>query len=193
MMDRPNPSMNTDDWIDHSETSYSDNDGRSATRTTFYNDSETTLERHQLHRDSDNRRTWDEYAQWNDGLWAPNRATQNFEADVGRWIDTFCWQLSLNDLHADKTEYIVQNELEPATSFELSVSMEEVILATISLVFDDLSNQTIDSFKIEDWIVNWDSFQSLMDDVEMERNVLWRLRDKISTQSEAIETQLVDA
>jgi hypothetical protein len=151
------------------------NDGRYDTRTTFYysyNDQKSAEEyrdRHQLHRDPDDRRSWEMLAEWNDGVGDPGRSRQNYEADVGRWIDTFAGQLGLSDYHRERVEYII-NEIELSHG---KITAEQMILGAISLVFDaDIE----DPDAIDDRIIYRDTFNELLDSVDMDRADLWTVR-----------------
>lgn len=182
----------TEDWIVSSAQQWESNDGRSETKTTFYYtdaDNAVSADRHQLHRDPEERRSWSELAQWNDGLWAPDRAFQNYNADVERWIETFATQLGLNKIHIEQTEHIIENDVDLEQWGNIPV--EKVIVGTLSLVFDSLSNQTVASFNIEDWIVYWDEFEALMESIDMSRSELWKVRDDVSTVSESIDTKTI--
>lgn len=180
----------SEDWVTETAQQWESNDGRSQTQTTFYytnTQNAVSADRHQLHRDPENRRSWSELAQWNDGLWAPDRAIQNYDADVERWIETFATQLGLNTTHVEQTEHIITNELDLEQWGNIPV--EKVIIGTLSLVFDSLSNQTVECFNIEDWIVYWDEFEELMDSVDMDRSELWKVRNDVSSTSKTIDTQ----
>lgn len=175
----------TDDWLKdkHSEYSYA-NDGRSHTRTTFYWRSgdrtpkkNRSRDRHQLHRDPEDRRSWSELANWNDGVGDPSRKQDNYDADVSRWVQTFCGQLNCNSYQEQRVGHIVE-------SIDLDdfgqIPAEKVILGVISLVIDDDQNQDPEEWTPDDWIVYQDSFESLMDDLDMNRGTLWTVRKGVS-------------
>lgn len=159
------------------------NDGRSVTRTTFYwnGDSNTppgmrSRDRHQLHRDPEDRRSWSELSQWNDGKGVSSRKQDNYEADISRWIQTFCGQLDIGSYQRERVSYVVEN-------IELSsfgpIPVEHIILAVITLVVDAETRIDPDDWTPDDWIVHCDAFESLLDDVEMEKSRLWTLRKEI--------------
>jgi len=171
----------------HEEYGYA-NDGRSNTRTTFYwrGDDSTPShmrdrDRHQRHRDPEDRRSWDELAKWNDGKGEPSRKQDNFEADVMRWTQTFCNQLELTDYQYERVRYVVEH-------IEMGefgwIPAEHIILGTISLVIDAETDADPEEWSPDDWIVYRDDFEALMDDTSMERGTLWTVRKRIHHDTE---------
>jgi hypothetical protein len=167
------------------------NDGRSATETTFYwtaADTDSSYlrsrDRHQLHRDPDDRRSWGELAQWNDGKGSPTRDMDNYNADISRWIQTFCGQLPVNSYHQDRTAFIV--DALDLTDFG-PIPVEHIILAVITLVVDIDSDIDPATWSVDDWIVHQDVFESLMDDVSMDKGRLWDLRKKIHHETDVFD------
>jgi len=162
----------------HEEYGYA-NDGRSNTRTTFYwrGDDSTPShmrdrDRHQRHRDPEDRRSWDELAKWNDGKGEPSRKQDNFEADVMRWTQTFCNQLDLTEYQYERVRYVVEH-------IEMGefgwIPAEHIILGTISLVIDAETDADP---------VYRDDFEGLMEDTSMERGTLWTVRKRIHHDTE---------
>jgi len=182
----------TDGWSQnqHSEYEFA-NDGRSDTRTTFYwtQNDETpshmrSRDRHQQHRDPEDRRSWDELAKWNDGVGEPSRKQDNFEADVRRWTQTFCNQLNLTDYQYKRVLYVVEH-------IEMGefgwIPAEHIILGTISLVIDSETDADPEEWSPDDWIVYRDDFEELMEDTHMERGTLWTVRKRIHHESDVFE------
>lgn len=164
------------------------NDGRYETRTTFFARDAETKGPSQLHRDPSERRSWDDLAQWNDGLWDPGRSQANFEADVRRWVETFCTHLCLPEYQAERVSYVV-DDVSLGDFKHRQLSAEMVILAVISLVVDvEVDADTADDWTIDDWIVYDDDFVDLMDDVEMDRSDLWPARQIVLEQSDFFDT-----
>lgn len=181
----------TEGWAQNKHTDYEyANDGRSDTRTTFYwtNGDQTpshlrSRDRHQKHRDVDDRRSWDELAKWNDGKGEPSRKQDNYDADVRRWTQTFCNQLDLTGYQYRRVLYIVEEDLDLG---EFGwIPAEHVILGTISLVIDAETNPDPDDWTPEDWIIYRDDFEELMDSTEMERGTLWSVRKRVHHESES--------
>lgn len=159
------------------------NDGRSQTNTTFYytqNDDDPVhlrnRDRHQLHRDPEDRRSWKKLAAWNDGLWSPERKAQNDQSDSLRWTETFAGHLDLSPYQRARALYIVDNL---TFSDYLPYSKEKVIMSILSLVADVDASGDIDEFELEDWIIYQDSFVGLMDDIGMDKGELWTLRRRV--------------
>lgn len=183
----------TDGWAQNKHTDYEfANDGRSDTRTTFYwrQHDETPVHlrnrgRHQLHRDPEDRRSWDNLAKKNDGVGDPSRKQDNFEADVERWTQTFCNQLDLNDFQYEQVRYIVVEDLELGTFGWIPA--EHVILGTISLVIDAEQDVDPEEWSPDDWIVYRDSFEELMEHTEMERGTLWTVRKRVQNESDVFD------
>jgi len=167
---------------EHADYEYA-NDGRSDTRTTFYwrGDDNTphdkrSRDRHQLHRDPEDRRSWKKLADWNDGVGDPSRKQDNYDADLSRWTQTFCNQLDLNSYLYERVWYIVNNL--DLTEYG-SIPAEQIILGVITLVIDSETERDPDEWTPDDWIVYRDDFESLMDDVEMDRGRLWKVRKRV--------------
>lgn len=161
-------------WVEN-QSRVGPNDNRSITRTTFYDDAATDGPP-QKHRDPDDRTSWSELAQWNDGMWHTDRKEQNFEADLRRWSQTFCNKLSLTRYQTERVEYIVM-EIDLDSFKQYQLSAEKIIMGVISLVVDsDTSVDDIDEWEMEDWIIYDDDFEELMDGIEMERSDLWTAR-----------------
>lgn len=182
----------TDGWAQNKHAEYEfANDGRSDTRTTFYwsEGDETPAhmrnrDRHQQHRDPEDRRSWDELAKWNDGVGEPSRKQDNYEADVRRWTQTFCNQLNLTGYQYKRVKYVVEH-------IEMGdfgwIPAEHIILGTISLVIDAETDADPEEWSPDDWIVYRDDFEELMDDTNMERGTLWTVRKRIHHESDVFE------
>lgn len=180
-------------WSQNEHTEYEfANDGRSDTRTTFYwsadDDTPSHLrgrDRHQRHRDPEDRRGWDELAKWNDGQGESSRKQDNYEADVRRWTQTFCNQLNLTDFQYEKVDYIIQH-------LELGefgwIPAEHVILGTVSLVIDSEMDVEPDDWTTDDWIIYRDDFEDMMDNTDMSRDTLWTVRKRVHQESDVFES-----
>jgi len=161
------------------------NDGRSQTRTTFYSGDDAVNPDGPPSSNGDGTGTsWETLAKVNDGMWASDRSTQNFNADIQRWIQTFCGHLGLGrqSYYQGRTEYIVESI--DLGSFS-SIPAEHVILSAISLGVDadiDAESVDIESWDLSDWIIYRDDFQGLMDDLEMTMDDLWTARKIIIDQ-----------
>ena len=170
----------TTDW-NKSVTSEYDyaNDGRSQTRTTFYwtPDDRTphylrNRDRHQLHRDPQERRDWDTLSQWNDGKYASDRKQQNLSVDIQRWAQTFAEYIGIPSYQKERVCYIVSEIDMDIGTFDA----ESIILAVISLVVDANTNCDPDEWTPEEWIIYDESFQQLMDDTDTSQQTLWNAR-----------------
>ena len=114
-----------------------------------------------------------------------SRKQQNFDADVRRWIDTFCNFLNCTDLQRDRVELIITDQIELEEFSYQRLSAEKVILGTISMVVDeDMSVEDIEEFDIDDWIIHRDDFRTLMDDIEMDSDELWQIRKQIQKRAD---------
>lgn len=171
----------TTDW-NKSVTSEYDyaNDGRSQTRTTFYwtPDDRTphylrNRDRHQLHRDPQERRDWDTLSQWNDGKRSNERSAQNKQADVERWIATFSTYCELTNYQQKRVSHVVSNV---DMSKVGSLGYEAIILATITLVVDEDLDVDPDEWTPDDWIIYDEDFEQLRDDVNVSQQSLWTAR-----------------
>lgn len=171
----------------HSSYQYA-NDGRSETRTTLYWDgqesespAQRSRDRHQLHRDPDDRRSWETLAKWNDGVGSPTRKADNRSNDLKRWCQILCSKIDCNNYQYERTHAIVSSlSLE---SFG-SISTEAVILGAISLVVDADTDSDPDNWTPDDWIIYRDTFEQLMDDIGMSRDQLWSVRRRVHAESE---------
>jgi hypothetical protein len=160
------------------------NDGRYDTRTTFYysygrSPSWSELRsRHQLHRRPEDRRSWKQLAEKNDGVGEPSRKQDNFEADVRRWVDTFTSQVGLNEYHTGRVEYLIADILDDPEKelWHGDLSAEWLIAGAMSLVHDaDITDP--DNFDRR--LSQRSEFQCLMDDLGMGHTDL-RLARKIA-------------
>lgn len=186
----------TEAWVSQSAQSRSpSNDGRYGTRTTFYYTGDSrvedgSLERHQQHRDPADRRSWTDLSKWNDGMYATeSRGGQNWQADIQRWIETFASQLDLNAIQTDNVRYVIDDiDIDEATNSN-TLNSEVLILAAISMVVDaDTTSWPDDDWTFQDWIINQDRFQQLMNDIEMGRDQLWEARKLIQRDSDFFAT-----
>lgn len=167
-----------EDWVAETEHD-GPNDGRSETRTTlYYRESDTesahlrSRERHQLHRDPDDRRSWERLASQNDGVGDSDRRQMNMKADIRRWTEIFGSQLECSPSQRDRVaQLIIETDLNVAGS----LSVEKMILAAISVVVDREQDPD-DDWTVDDWIIYSDTFESMMEDFGMSRDELWRSR-----------------
>lgn len=174
----------TDSWAKNTRQQYENaNDGRSNTNTTLYwKGSDDTPEhlrgrdRHQLHRDPEDRRSWDSLAKKNDGVGCSSRRSDNFNADVKRWVQTFSTQLNLTAYQKRRVAFVV-DEIDLSTFG--SIPAEHVILGAITLVVDEDTDADPESWCPDDWIIYRDDFESMMDTVQMERDQLWTVRKRV--------------
>lgn len=117
-------------------------------------------------------------ARLNDDYRVPERAQQNFEADKARFTQTFANQIGCTSYQTDRAVHIVENvELRPFAAGHRTTEM--VALGVISLVVDeDMEAQAgeVGGFSLDDWVIYSDTFQSLMENVEMEMSDLWSIR-----------------
>lgn len=161
------------------ENYYTSNDGRSVTRTSIgYDAVESDRSEHQRHRDKKDQRSWQDLAKWNDGLWSPDRRGANREVERDRWAQTFANQLDCNSYQTARTRAIVA-DMDFGSYDNYTYSSEQLILGLISLVVDD-DVSADDDWTIEDWIVYRDEFESLMDDLGMDRSDCWTIRKILS-------------
>lgn len=142
-------------------TSYSPNDGRSKTNTTF-NPFDADVAENE--RQSD----WTRRAKLNDGVGEPDRAQKNRQADRKRWVQTFCSQIEVPEWVSERVvEIALKMKFNPYAGAGMAV--EQVLLALISLVYD----KEVDPDSIDEWIIYRDEFDQLMTDLEMDRSDLW--------------------
>lgn len=180
-----------DGWSQNKHTDYEyANDGRSQTHTTFYwngdDDTPSHLrdrDRHQLHRDPDDRRSWERLAEWNDGVGSSSRKQDNYDADVERWVQTFCNQLDLTDYQYERVRFIVVDDLDLSTFGWIPA--EHVIIGTVSLVIDVEQTVDPDEWTPDDWIIYQDDFEDLMDATDMERGTLWTVRKQVHAKADS--------
>jgi hypothetical protein len=160
------------------------NDGRYDTRTTFYysygggQGASERRDRHQLHRDPADRRSWEQLAEQNDGVGDPGRKQANFEADVRRWVDTFTSQVELNEYHTGRVEYLIRDILDDSEKelWHGDLSAEWLIAGAMSLVHDaDITDP--DNF--DQRLSQRSEFQRLMEELGMDHTDL-RLARKIA-------------
>lgn len=185
----------TESWAQQKHYEYGfANDGRSHTRTTFYwkrhDDTPARLrdrDRLQPHRAPEDRRSWEELAQWNDGKHSSTRKEDNYTADVQRWVETFCGYLDLNPYRERRVQYIMANI--DINSFG-SIKAEYIIMGVITLVVDSDTNADPDDWSPDDWIVYRDDFESLMADLEMDRDTLWTVRKIVHHNTDFFDTGL---
>lgn len=176
----------TEGWTDQvSQEHLTPNDGRYDTRTTFYySGTGPSRDRHQLHRDPEDRRSWSTLAKWNDGVGEPDRNDQNNKADVFRWVQTFTGFLELPSYQRNRVHYVIDNlELSEFNPFPT----EEVIVGAISLVVDAEEDAEQEDWDVDDWIIYRDDFSQLMDDLEMSQSNLWTIRRMVQQESEYFE------
>jgi hypothetical protein len=160
------------DWSINHDRSPS-NDGRSHTRTTFYADTVDSRGPGQKHRDPENRRSWESLAKWNDGVQSDkSRGSQNWNADKYRWVETFAGHVDASKTQCDRTHYIMNTiSLRPFQAAHIQT--EAVILGALSLALNR------DVRDIEHRAVKRDTFQELMDDLDVDRSDLVDIRNKI--------------
>lgn len=169
-----------DEWTD---ADHYMNDGRSLTETTFYYTQDDTdpyhlrdYDRHQLHREPEDRTSWEDLSKKNDGVGTPGRKGRNNDSDARRWAQTFAGQIGLTPYQTERLVYIIDGMM--FTDYR-PYSAEKIILATLSLVVDVDAYRDLEDFEIGDWIIYQDDFQSLMDDIDMNRDELWSIRRQI--------------
>lgn len=154
-----------------------EHDGRALTRTTFYQMDGAESGPSQRHRDHAKRRSWEQLAKVNDGMYSDGQSSRVFEADKRRWVRTFTSQLECTPAQTEQTMHLVEMmDMRPFVGAR--TSSEKVILGCISLVVDT------DTREFENWIVNRDDFRDLMDDVGMDMDELWSTRELIRDQTE---------
>lgn len=178
----------SEDWVraNHGPVSHDD---RAVTRTTFYPSDVDSVGPGQLARKPREVRSWERLASWNDGEGAPERATQNFNADKRRWIETFGTQLDCTSYQIDRAKWIIKRlDLSPFQGAHIPV--ENVILGILSLLMDaDVpttlprnlaetgSGDAVDELDIDDVrAVGRPMMQDLLADLEMDRRDLKRVR-----------------
>lgn len=187
----------TESWAQQKHYEYGfANDGRSNTRTTFYWKSGDSTPHHlrdrsrlQPDRDPEDQRSWDELAQWNDGKYSRTRSSDNYNADVRRWAQTFCGQLDCNSHQENRVQYVMKN----ITINEFgSICAEHVILGVITLVIDSETDVDPDEWSPDDWIIYRDDFESLMESLEMDRDTLWTVRKIVHHRTDFFESKVLD-
>lgn len=159
------------------------NDGRSETRTTFYFDDpadpRNNRTEHQKHRDPTDRRSWQTLAQWNDGVGTVRRDRNNFDADVRRWVETFGSATNCTEQEIFRATFVAEH-VDMETFGQIPA--EHIIAGILSLVVDSERDHDIDEFEFDDWYVRSDEFQGLMDDLDLEYDRLWLVRDRLGDQ-----------
>jgi len=184
---RPDPEADEAPWLDRgpgsgsltwaeamqdSTARRSPNDGRGATRTTFYSDSDTSP--------PNIDRTWEELAALNDDMYHPDRGKQNHQSDKDRIIEIFTSNLECTSYQRDRVAWIIE-DLGNLRDLLPTVSIEEIVLGTISLVVDE---ETSD---FDNWIVRRGTFRTLMEDLDMKVDKLWTIRRKVREESTAFQ------
>lgn len=157
-----------DEQFDEEAADIAANDGRSLTRTWFKpTDADVSIEREQQY--------W-KLAKLNDGVQAPERSEQNYDADTSRWIDTICGRLELGDGKRDRIRHIVDTTR--LRYLGGPYIAEEVILAAATIV---ISEDAIER-REEPWHKTDETFQRLCDDIGTDairlRHIRSLLRDK---------------
>lgn len=154
-----------------------EHDGRAITRTTFYQIDGDESGPSQLHRDRSKRRSWEQLAKVNDGMYSNGQSSRVFEADKRRWARTFTSQLECTSAQTEQTMHLVEI-LDMSPFAGARTSSEKVILGCISLIVDT------DTRDFDNWIVNRDDFRDLMDDIGMDMDELWSTRELIRDQTD---------
>jgi hypothetical protein len=123
--------------------SYSPNDGRSTTRTTFYaDDSSVDMTPRQRER-------YRRLAKWNDDQYAPDRSIRNLDANKERFAHTCANALELCEYQRDRVIHIV-NDIDFSKYNPAGLRYEEVILCIISLVMYEEEGPSFEG-TIRDW------------------------------------------
>lgn len=123
------------DWA-RSNSGPEANDGRSLTRTTFYTNDTERNGPGQNHRDREDQVSWAKLAKWNDGVQSDkSRGSQNWSADIKRWIDAITDRLEATTHQRNRTQYVV-NRLDLGRYCYGRHMTEHVILAVTTLIID---------------------------------------------------------
>lgn len=111
-----------DELID--ENAIIEHDGRSETRTFYYPGEAPERKQRQFSR----------MLRWQEGEGAPERDIKNNEADLRRWVSTFCTHVGLGNYQTERVEKITSGlNMKHMAHY----STEEVILATMTLVANE--------------------------------------------------------
>lgn len=139
------------------------NDGRGETRTTFYDEGDP---------DPTENSTWTELAAFNDDMYHPDRGKQNHESDRQRIVEILSDECGCTSYQQERVQWVL-DDIGSIREFYPTTSIESVVLSVVSLVVDH------ETTNFDNWIVRTDGFQELMDDVGMDMDKLWTIREKV--------------
>lgn len=154
-------SSDIDELID--DNAVIEHDGRARTRTFYYPDE--APERSQ--------RRFSRMLRWQEGEGAPERDIRNNEADLRRWVSTFCKRLGFGDYQTSRVEYIAEKiNMKHMAHY----STEEVILGIITIVANEDNR----------FIRDEQAFKDLVEDLGSDMYTIKRVRGLVRTKSDEI-------